>query len=83
MAVPEGTESLETLSQNGRTRHYLWEAFRHLKPIALPGEASVMLLASGLRSATTDLTANEDATQEQIRALKKRVEELEAKVKYQ
>ncbi len=48
VAVPEGTKSLETLSQNGRTRHYLWEAFRHLKPIALPGEASAMILASGL-----------------------------------
>jgi catalase len=48
VAVPEGTRSLETLSQNGRTRHYLWEAFRHLKPIALPGEASAMVLASGL-----------------------------------
>ena len=49
----------------------------------LCGAAAMMLLASGLRSATTDLTANEDATQEQIRALKKRVEELENKVKYQ
>jgi len=29
-------------------RHYLWEAYRHLKPIALPGEASAMILASGL-----------------------------------
>ena len=43
---------------------------------------ALVLLGSGLRSATTDLTVNEDATQEQIRALKKRVEELEAKTKY-
>ena len=49
----------------------------------LSGAAAMMLLAAGLRSATTDLTTNEDATQEQIRALKKKVEELEAKVKYQ
>ena len=48
VAVPEGTKSLEKLSQNGRARHYLWEAFRHLKPIALPGEASAMILSSGL-----------------------------------
>ena len=44
---------------------------------------ALLLLSAGLRSATTDLTVNEDATQEQIRALKKRVEELENKVKYQ
>lgn len=49
----------------------------------LTGAVAMMLLASGLRSATTDLTTNEDTTQEQIRALKKKVEELEAKVKYQ
>lgn len=49
----------------------------------LTSAVGLMLLASGLRSATTDLNVNEDATQEQIRALKKRVEELEAKVKYQ
>ena len=48
VAVPEGTRSLEALSQCGKARHYLWEAFRHLKPIALPGEASAMMLTSGL-----------------------------------
>jgi uncharacterized protein YlxW (UPF0749 family) len=49
----------------------------------LSGAVAMMLLSAGLRSATTDLSANEDSTQEQIRALKKRVEELENKVKYQ
>ena len=49
----------------------------------LTSAAGLMLLASGLRSATTDLTTNEDATQNQIRALKKKVEELETKIKYQ
>lgn len=47
----------------------------------LTSGVSLLLLSSGLRSATTDLSINEDSTQEQIRALKKRVEELEAKTK--
>ena len=49
----------------------------------LTNGVALLLLGSGLRSATTDLSVNEDSTQEQIRALKKRVEELETKVKYQ
>ena len=49
----------------------------------LTNGVALLLLGSGLRSATTDLTVNDDGTQEQIRALKKRVEELENKVKYQ
>ena len=49
----------------------------------LTNGVSLLLLSGGLRSATTDLSVNEDSTQEQIRALKKRVEELETKVKYQ
>jgi len=48
VAVPEGMRSLEALSQCGKARHYLWEAYRHLKPIALPGDASAMMLTSGL-----------------------------------
>ncbi|MBQ3251689.1 MAG: hypothetical protein IJB02_00385 [Oscillospiraceae bacterium] len=42
----------------------------------------LLLLAAGLRSATTDLTANDESTQSQIRALKKKVDELDAKSKY-
>lgn len=49
----------------------------------LTNGVALLLLGSGMRSATTDLSVNEDSTQEQIRALKKRVEELENKVKYQ
>ena len=49
----------------------------------LTNGVTLLLLGGGLRSATTDLSANEDSTQDQIRALKKRVEELENKVKYQ
>lgn len=49
----------------------------------LTNGVALLLLGGGLRSATTDLSVNEDSTQEQIRALKKRVEELETKVKYQ
>ena len=44
--------------------------------------AVLLLLAAGLRSTTTDLNVNDESTQTQIRSLKKRVEELEAKVKY-
>ena len=43
--------------------------------------AVLLLLAAGLRSTTTDLSVNDEGTQSQIRALKKRVEELEAKTK--
>ena len=46
----------------------------------LTNGVALLLLGSGMRSATTDLSVNEDSTQEQIRALKKRVEELENKV---
>jgi len=48
VAIPEGRASLETLMKCGRTRHYLWEAFKHLKPIALPGDAKAMLITAGL-----------------------------------
>lgn len=47
----------------------------------LSNALALALLSAGLRSATTDLNMNEDATQNQIRALKKKVDELEAKVK--
>ncbi len=53
VAVPEG-KSLEALSQCGKTRHYLWQAYRHLKAIALPRQASALLLASGLPENASD-----------------------------
>ena len=48
VAMPEGRTSLETLMKCGKTRHYLWEAFKHLKPIALPGDTKAMLITAGL-----------------------------------
>ena len=49
VAVPEGRASLEALMKCGKSKHYLCQAYRHLKPVALPGEAKGMLLAANLR----------------------------------
>jgi len=48
VAVPEGAQSLETFTRSGCARHYLCQAYKHLKAIALPGDARSMLMASGL-----------------------------------
>lgn len=48
VAVPEGEESLQALTQDGKARHYICQAYRHLKAIALPRHARQLLQASGL-----------------------------------
>jgi catalase len=41
--VPGGAEAIKTLTQSGRSLHWLREAFGHLKPIAATGEAVTLL----------------------------------------
>jgi catalase len=38
--VPAGKASLEALHSSGVARHFLLEAYKHLKPIGLPWTAS-------------------------------------------
>ena len=54
VAVAEGRESLETIAHCGKARHFLCQAYRHLKPIALPGAARDLLQAAGLAEDTHD-----------------------------
>jgi len=42
--VPGGVESIKTLSSDGVALHYLLEAYKHLKAIALNGEARQLLV---------------------------------------
>jgi len=52
--VATGSKSLETLMKCGSSRHYLCQAYKHLKPIALPGDANAMLMAAGLTEDPAD-----------------------------
>ena len=57
VAVPEGEESLQTLMQDGKAKHYLCQAYRHLKAIALPSHARQLLQAAGLPDDAADAVA--------------------------
>ena len=46
--VPEGEQSIKTLLMNGDAKYHLRQAYRHLKAIGLPGDASEMLEATDL-----------------------------------
>lgn len=46
--IPEGKESLEMLMMDGNAKYYLRQAYKHLKAIALPGDAKAMLEAACL-----------------------------------
>lgn len=46
--IPDGKGSITALMDNGDAKYYLRQAYRHLKAIALPGDASDMLEAAGL-----------------------------------
>lgn len=46
--VPEGAQSIQTLLMNGDAKYHLRQAYRHLKAIGLPGDASEMLEATDL-----------------------------------
>ena len=47
--VPGGAESINTLGEDGVALHFLLEAYKHLKPIALHGEARQLLEALHLQ----------------------------------
>lgn len=46
--IPGGKESVAALARSGQGRYYLQEAFRHLKVIAVLGEARELLSAAGV-----------------------------------
>jgi len=47
--VPGGAASVEAMSKNGVAKHYLLEAYKHLKPISVLGEARQLLAALALQ----------------------------------
>ncbi|MGE6662645.1 catalase HPII [Pseudomonas sp. NPDC077408] len=46
--VPGGAQSVQAMAKNGVAKHYLLEAYKHLKPIAVLGEARQLLTALNL-----------------------------------
>ena len=46
--VPQGKQSLNTLLNDGNAKYYLCQAYKHLKPIGLPGNTKEMLSYIGL-----------------------------------
>lgn len=52
--VPEGRESIDTLLTNGEALYHLAQAYKHLKAIALPGEARTLASASDLPEEKAD-----------------------------
>ncbi len=46
--VPDGKESVAELAQSGLGRYYLQEAYKHLKVIAVLGQAKKLLSAAGI-----------------------------------
>ncbi len=53
--VAEGSKALETLMKCGAARYCLCQAYKHLKPIALPGDSKAMLMASSLGEDAADV----------------------------
>jgi catalase len=47
--VPAGKAALEALGQSGVAKHYLLEAYKHLKPMGLASEGKALLGALGLK----------------------------------
>ncbi len=43
LLVPGGAQSVQAMLQSGEARHYLLEAYKHLKPIAVLGDARQLL----------------------------------------
>lgn len=53
--VPEGRESIDTLLTDGDALYHLAQAYKHLKAIALPGEARPLAEAAGLLEPKEDV----------------------------
>ncbi len=52
--VPEGKASIATLQTNGDALYHLAQAYKHLKAIALPGDARQLAAAAGLLDTDND-----------------------------
>jgi catalase len=50
LVIPGGAAHVEALMQNGDAVHFLMEAYKHCKPIALVGEAARLLEVLGVRT---------------------------------
>lgn len=46
--VPAGKAALEALGKSGLAKHYLLEAYKHLKPMGMASEGKALLNALGL-----------------------------------
>lgn len=46
--IPQGKQSLNTLLNDGNAKYYLCQAYKHLKPIGLPGNTKEILSYIGL-----------------------------------
>lgn len=51
---PDGEQSLKMLEKNGAAKYCLRQAYKHLKPLGLVGEAKRMLKAAGLSEDSQD-----------------------------
>lgn len=52
--IPQGKQSLNTLLNDGNAKYYLCQAYKHLKPIGLPGDTKEMLNYIGLSEDDVD-----------------------------
>lgn len=58
--VPTGKESIDVLMKNGNAKHYLLEAYKHLKAIAVQGEALNLYQALPLPEADEGVIIDDD-----------------------
>lgn len=52
--VPQGEQSIKSLIADGNAKYYLCQAYKHLKPIGLPGNTKEMLEYMGLSEKDVD-----------------------------
>jgi catalase len=60
VSVPGGSQSVQAMAKSGVAKHYLLEAYKHLKPIAVLGDARQLLTALNLPE-DAGLVTGEDA----------------------
>ncbi len=59
--VPAGKAALEALGKSGLAKHYLLEAYKHLKPMGLANDGKALLDTLGLKEDTGLLLGNDQA----------------------
>ncbi|KAF1054643.1 MAG: Catalase HPII [Stenotrophomonas maltophilia] len=59
VVVPGGADVAHALGADGNARHFLLQAYKHLKPIALAGDAAVLVGALGLQADAGLLTGKD------------------------